>query len=230
MKLSVIIPSSMDVFVDGTRTEIEEFVSQGTKIDVVYLSSGPASVECEYDEALAAPPILQRVAEAAEGGADAVFITCFGDPGVHAARELVDIPVVGGFEPSILTALSLGERVTIITVLPNVVPMLHGLTRRYGLESRINSNIRVVDIPVLALDDHDILVDRLYVAAQEAIESDRADVIVLGCTGMVQVAANLQGSSRAAGRSYPSSTRPAQQSIGWRRRFASACGQVVRPT
>lgn len=192
MRLSVVIPSSVDVFVDGTRTEVEGFASDDTDVSVVHLSSGPASIECEYDEALAAPPILQRVVEAAADGADAVFISCFGDPGVHAARELVDIPVVGGFEPAILTALSLGERIAIVTVLPNVVPMLHGLTRRYGLESRVSSHIRVVDIPVLALDDHDILVERLYAAAQGAIESDRADAIVLGCTGMNDVAAHLQ--------------------------------------
>ena len=192
MKLSVIIPSSVDAFIEGTRTEVQSFASDITEIDVVHLPYGPASIECEYDEALAGPPILQRVTEAAANGAEAVFVTCFGDPAIHAARELVDIPVVGGFEPAILTALSLGERVSIITVLPNVVPLLQGLVRRHGLESRVNSLIRVVDIPVLALDDHDILVERLYVEAQAAIESDHADVVVLGCTGMIQVAANLQ--------------------------------------
>ncbi|WP_235734377.1 aspartate/glutamate racemase family protein [Nocardioides alcanivorans] len=81
--------------------------------------------------------------------------------------------------------------------------MLHGLTRRYGLGSRVNSQIRVVDIPVLALDDHDLLVDRLYVAAQSAIESDGADVIVLGCTGMNQVAATVQEKLASTGPFVP---------------------------
>ena len=55
-----------------------------------------------------------------------MFITCFGDPAVPAARELVDIPVVGGFEPAISTVLNLGERFSVVTVLENVVPMISG--------------------------------------------------------------------------------------------------------
>ncbi|MDV6277188.1 aspartate/glutamate racemase family protein [Rhodococcus erythropolis] len=58
---------------------------------------------------------------------DGVFITCFVDPRVQAAREIVDAPVVGGFEPSFLTAMSLGDRVGVVTILPNVVPMLRSL-------------------------------------------------------------------------------------------------------
>jgi allantoin racemase len=123
--------------------------------------------------------------------ADGVFITCFGDPAVHAAREVVDIPVVGGFEPAVLTALSVGEKVGIVTVLPNVVPMIQSLIRRYGLTERCRS-VRVVDIPVLSLDEPDVLLSRLAKQACEAVALQEADAIVLGCTGMIGVAAALQ--------------------------------------
>src|SRR3569833_3190171 len=59
------------------------------------------------------------------------------------------------------------------------------------LIERVGS-IRVVDIPVLSLDEPDLLLDRLAEQASEAVARQEADVIVLGCTGMIGVAAALQ--------------------------------------
>jgi allantoin racemase len=198
MKLTVVSPLLGEEFAAGVRKEVAEWAGPDTVIDVVKVGRGVASIESEYDEALAGPGILEQVALAAERGADGIFITCFGDPGVHAAREIVDIPVVGGFEPAMLNALSLGESVGVITVLHNVVPMIRGLVRRYGLGDRCSS-VRVVDLPVLALDAHDTLLERLYAEARSVVDSREADVIVLGCTGMIGVAAAVQKRLEADG-------------------------------
>lgn len=191
MHIRVILPVIGDSLLDHVRGEAESWAAPGTTIDCVALERGTASIESEYDEALSAPGILDRIDQARADGVDGVFITCFGDPGVHAAREIIDAPVVGGFEPAMLTALSLGEKVGIITVLPNVLPMLHSLARRYTIDRRLGT-IRVVDLPVLGLDDRDILLDRLYEQASDAVAKREADVIVLGCTGMLGVAAELR--------------------------------------
>jgi allantoin racemase len=190
VKLTVVIPITGEGLND-VRTEAGAWVAPGTEVEIRRVTRGVASIESEYDEALSAPGILAEVEAAAADGADGVFVTCFGDPAVHAAREVVDIPVVGGFEPAVLTALSLGEKVGIVTVLPNVVPMLNGIIRKYGLAERM-APIRVVDMPVLSLDEPDVLLDRLAEQAAEAVAQGEADVIVLGCTGMIGVAAALQ--------------------------------------
>ncbi|MFE6646133.1 aspartate/glutamate racemase family protein [Nocardioides sp. NPDC057772] len=202
MHIRVILPIIGDSLIDHVRSEVVGWAAPDTKVDAVVLARGTASIESEYDEALAAPGILEQIAQAAEDDVDAVFISCFGDPGVHAAREIIDAPVVGGFEPAVLTALSLGERVGIITVLPNVLPMLRSLARRYAIQDRIGT-IRVVDLPVLGLEDRDLLLQRLEEQAVEAITSGEADVIVLGCTGMLGVAAELQDRLAAAGMKVP---------------------------
>lgn len=191
MKLTIIIPIVGNAPTEGVRKEASAWVSPGTQIDIRRIQRGTASIESEYDEALAGSGILAEVEAAAAEGADGIFISCFRDPAVHAAREVVDVPVVGGFEPAMLTALSLGEKVGIVTVLPNVVPMLHGLIRRYALTDRCRS-VRVVDIPVLSLDEPDILLERLAKQAGEAVALHEADVMVLGCTGMIGVATRLQ--------------------------------------
>lgn len=202
MHIRVILPIIGDSLIDEVRSEVVGWASPDTKVDAVVLERGTASIESEYDEALAAPGILDRIAQAAQDDVDAVFISCFGDPGVHAAREIIDAPVVGGFEPAVLTALSLGEQVGIITVLPNVLPMLRSLARRYAIQDRIGT-IRVIDLPVLGLEDRDVLLQRLEEQAVDAITSGEADVIVLGCTGMLGVAAELQERLGAAGMKVP---------------------------
>lgn len=202
MHIRVILPVIGEALLDHVRAEAASWASPGTTIDTVSLARGTASIESEYDEALAGPGILDRVEEAAADGVDGIFVTCFGDPGVHAAREIIDAPVVGGFEPAMLTALSLGEKIGIVTVLPNVLPMLNSLARRYTLDRRLGT-IRVVDLPVLALDDHDLLVERLTEQAADAVAKGEADVIVLGCTGMLGVAAELRDRLAAKGMRVP---------------------------
>jgi allantoin racemase len=202
MHIRVILPIIGESLLEHVRSEVVGWAAPGTTVDVVSLERGTASIESEYDEALAAPGILQRIEQAARDGVDGVFITCFGDPGVHAAREIIDTPVVGGFEPAVLTALSLGENVGIITVLPNVVPMLRSLARRYVIERRIGT-IRVVDLPVLGLEDRQVLLERLLEQASDAIAKGEADVIVLGCTGMLGVADELRQRLAAKGLGVP---------------------------
>ena len=53
---------------------------------------------------------------------DAAIIAAFGDPGLAAARELFDFPVVGMAEAAILTAVQLGGRFAIVTFTPAMTP------------------------------------------------------------------------------------------------------------
>lgn len=89
-----------------------------------------------------------------------------------------------------------------MTVLPNVVPMLRSLARRHTIERRIGT-IRVVDLPVLGLEDHEVLLERRLGQASDSVESGQADVIVLGCTGMIGVASELQSLLPAKGLAVP---------------------------
>ncbi|MBM6588860.1 aspartate/glutamate racemase family protein [Brevibacterium sp. RIT 803] len=202
MHIRVILPVIGDALLNHVTEEVQGWVGSGTTVDTASLARGTASIESEYDEALAAPGILDRIVEAKADGVDGVFISCFGDPGVHAAREIIDVPVVGGYEPAMLTAMSLGERIGIVTVLPNVLPMLHSLSRRYGIENRVGT-IRVIDLPVLGLEDRETMVERLFEQSVDAIERNEADVLVLGCTGMLGVVQELMAKLAADGHRVP---------------------------
>lgn len=190
MRIHIVVPITSESFNDQILTEAHSFLGAQADARVSCLPYGPASIESFYDETLAGPAIVSEVVRAEAQGAEGVFITCFGDPAVPAARELVDIPVVGGFEPAVTAALNLGERFSVVTVLENVVPMISGLAARMGIRSRLAS-IEVIDTPVLELHDSDALLESLYEASCRALDAG-ADVLVLGCTGMLGVAAALQ--------------------------------------
>ncbi len=110
MRIHIVVPITSDSFNDQITQEARSFLGDDIDLEVNCLPCGPASIESFYDEVLAGPAIVSEVVRAEANGADGVFITCFGDPAVPAARELVDIPVVGGFEPAVSAALNLGER------------------------------------------------------------------------------------------------------------------------
>ena len=200
MKIRVIAPIISDVFNEEILKETAQFKAPDTDIDVVNLDRGPASIESHYDELLAAYSIVDSVKEAERDGIDGVFVDCFGDPGVDAARELVRIPVVGGFGPAALTASLIAGRWSVVTVLKSVLPMIHDLSRKLGVDRNIAS-IRDIDTPVLELTDKKVLEDRLIEHSEVAVRQDGAEAIVLGCTGMLGLAQTLE--ERLNGKGLP---------------------------
>jgi allantoin racemase len=163
-----------------------------TEISQVQIERGPASIESEFDEALAVPDTVAKIIEAELDGVDAVVIDCMGDPGMKAGREAVSIPVLGPGEATMHIASMLGHRFSVVTVLSSCVPLMENQATVYGLAGKLAS-VRAVDIPVLDLEkDTKRLVEALVEQSIEAIEKDGAHVIVFGCTGMLGCARGVQ--------------------------------------
>lgn len=175
---------------------IGKFLSPGTVLESRQISRGPHTIESEVDEALALGPVVEACIQAERDGFQGIFIDCFGDPGVRAAREAVEIPVFGGFEPAVYTALGLGDRIGILTVVKGVLPMLRGVIARNRLDSRIVF-LQAVEIPVVELTDHQRLCGALVALGRQAVAEHGAEVLVLGCTAMMGVAEAVQGALEA---------------------------------
>lgn len=202
MRIKVIVPITSDALNQSVSNELKRYGTPGVEYEVENIKYGPASIEGEYDEALAVPGILELVEKAQAEGFDGAISDCFADPGVKAAREKVDIIVMGGFEPSMLLAAGLGDNLGVVTVLPNVVPIIENRAKTLGLASKLKS-VRYVNIPVLELSDEAKLENALYKQCMEAIEKDGVHVLVLGCTGMMGMADNLHERLKAAGYDVP---------------------------
>lgn len=191
VKIKNVIPVTSDVMTPEMVAYICKYLDADTVVDSEKLTVGPPSVENEYDEALAAPGVVELCIKAQQEGYDAVFVNCFSEPGVKAARECVDIPVFGGFEPAAHLALGLADKISIVTVVPNVVPLMEGNLAKAHLEGRFVS-IRNVNIPVKDLEDHEKVCQAVLAESLQAIRQDSAQAIVLGCTGFVEVAETVQ--------------------------------------
>jgi allantoin racemase len=202
MKLRIVVPLGHSRFNQIALEECQRIASPGTEITIVNLEEGPDSIESEYEEALAVPGFLKRAREAEAQGCDAVVSDCFGDPGVRPAREALAIPVIGPAETSMLLASALAQRFSVLTVLPSVVPMIEGLAHHAGVLGKLASS-RAVNIPVLCLEDKDKLKAALYEEGLLAIRNDGAHALVLGCTGMMGVARELQEKFAACGLAIP---------------------------
>ena len=133
------------------------------------------------------------------GEEDIVYLVL---PYIHTAREFVDIPVFGGFEPATHFALGLADNISIVTVMPNVVSLMEGNVSKARLNDRIVS-VRNVNIPVEELQDHEKLCRALVEQSLLAIREDGAQAIVMGCTGFVDVAERIKHDLLAEGYDVP---------------------------
>ncbi|GCD32784.1 putative Asp/Glu racemase [Streptomyces chrestomyceticus JCM 4735] len=144
-----------------------------------------------YGLAVAGLALLAEVVRAARSGSDGVLIDCAAEPVVHAAREVVDVPVVGGLVPALHVAMSLGPRVGLLTTLPSAASVFRQLPAQEGVSGRC----RVVMVPSPGGEsgfEGGALVRALCAGAEQAVASGEADVLVLSCTGISGAARAVQ--------------------------------------
>jgi len=170
---------------------LEKFSEKGTIINVISLDEGPAYMDLYCHEAVAGPDIVRKVAWANKNGYDAIVIDCFMEPGIHAAREVSSVPVIGPFESSVSFALQLGYKFSVISFLDNAVPQVERQVRNYGVEKRLAS-IRTIHTPVLEFGYNiDKIKQELIKEAHTAVKEDKAEVILLGCTLLFNIAKEM---------------------------------------
>jgi allantoin racemase len=107
------------------------------------------------------------------------------------ARSCVSIPVIGIGEAAFHAGMMLGRRYSVVTTLAISVPVIEGNLRDYGLASHC-LGVRASDVAVLDLERPGSWA-RAKISAEiaAAIAQDGAEVIVLGCAGMADLAASL---------------------------------------
>ncbi len=122
---------------------------------------------------------------------DAVLLACFGDPGLHALRELSPAPVVGLAEASMQAAAERAgnaARFSIVTGGSGWGPMLERLARELGFGPKLAS-VRTIGITGgQAAVDPDGAVAALARACREAHDEDGAGAVILGGAGFAGLA------------------------------------------
>jgi len=191
MKLLYLIPGVMHSSplgleeMERRRAILQSHAFPGTTVDVADADSGPESIESIYEEYLSIPATVERAVQAQAEGYDGILLGCYADPGIDALREMLTIPVAGPFESSCFTAMTLGHRFSILTVTPDMCPVLAAEFEAKGGAGRKLAGVRAIDLDILSLrDDPDLLKERLFAAAEQSIRTDGADTLVLGCISL----------------------------------------------
>ncbi len=161
---------------DAIAPEGVEILPRTAQRGFPYIASRP---EAQIAGAIALEMIAEHVA-GPEPRVDAVIVAAFGDPGLAAARELFDLPVIGMAEAALMTAAMLGERFSIVTFTPHMARWYADSVRRSGLGARF-AGLRHPQTPPASVDDvATAMRAELIALADRAAREDGADVVILG--------------------------------------------------
>jgi len=192
MKIMVINPNTSERMTNHLREELERIKRADTELSVLCPDQGPETIESAYEEAHAIPPTLELVKKANREGYDAVILACFSDPGLEAAREISEIPVLGIEESTLHVASMLGARFSIMTPRRERIAFRKEHVHTRGMDHFLAS-VRSLDLSVAETDaDPEKTKKRILEVAKAATEEDGAEVIILGCAGMAGYARELE--------------------------------------
>ena len=105
--IQVINPNTSLAMTETIGAAARAVAAPGTEILAVCPRAGVPSIEGHFDEAIAAVGVLEQIKAGREQGVDGHVIACFGDPGLLAARELAQGPVIDGVSAAVKMVESL---------------------------------------------------------------------------------------------------------------------------
>lgn len=189
-KIVVINPNSTLAVTESIDRAVEPLRAPGgPAIECDTLAEGPPGIESDEHIAGVIVPLLQW----AEGrtDADAIVIACFSDPGLAELRARFHKPVLGISECAILTALSLGGKFGILSILaPSVARHLRYI-RALGLEGRCAGDLPI-GFGVTELEADPGVFSRMAEVGRTLRDEKSAEVLILGCAGMADYRERLE--------------------------------------
>ena len=190
LRICVLVPVATSQYNERILKAIAPVVPPDVKVEIRNITQGHPDIENRTNWLQNGMPVVELAQAIANDGFDGIWLTDFDMCGVEAAREVIDIPIIGGFPATAFTALALSQRFSIVTILQSTLAMQRGHPQTYGIQDSFAS-IRAINCPVAQLDDVDVVVIRTFEAALKAIKKDGAQSILLGCTGFVDVASRV---------------------------------------
>jgi allantoin racemase len=189
--LYVINPNSTTSVTDGIDAALAPLRAPGMPdIRCITLQQGPAGVQTQRQIDDLISPLCARV-QALEKDASAFVIACFSDPGLYSVREITSKPVLGIAECGVLTALTLGQRFGVISILQASVPRHLRYYGAMGVDARLAGDLPI-GMGVAELSDQARTLAKMIAVGKTLREQHGADVLVMGCAGMAAFRRPLQ--------------------------------------
>ena len=175
-------PFGTSAYDDLITASLRPALQGATEVEVRHLAHAPADIDYYAPKHLVESEVMSAAVAAEREGFDAFVIGCCYDPALTQCRELVDIPVIGPLEASIMLSRLFGHSFAVLTDHHKAVPELRDRVRLYGLEG----NCRGID--AIAWFVEDMVLDPTAVARDTAVkvrqvlDATGAETVVIGCT------------------------------------------------
>lgn len=186
--LHIVNPTSspeLDILLEETAAPFTKSGLPGVRSACIPAAPRAVQSQEDADRSAALIPGTIRQIEAGGGDISAYIIACFSDPGLHGAREATRKPVYGIAECGLLTAMTLGHTIGVISILDNSIPRHWRMYGAMGIESRIGADIPV-GIGVHELETDPTAFGRLAAVGRRLRDERGCEAIVLGCAGMAR--------------------------------------------
>jgi len=196
-KILVIVPFALDAEGLQRRRQQLAAVKLDPESEFHYraVKAGPTSFMSPHDWALMDLAIFEAGCSAQEEGYDAVCIDTMSDSGMAALRSVLDIPVVSPGRASMLFALTLGSRFSVLAQWKPSIVRYRKAIPEWGLTPHCAS-VRSFDIEpsfdTLMDGKEEEVLPLMLQTCMRCVEEDGADVVILGSTTMHQAAQWLQ--------------------------------------
>ncbi|MCX7322050.1 MAG: aspartate/glutamate racemase family protein [Hyphomicrobiales bacterium] len=190
MRILLINPNTTDSVTTLVARHVATTAGDAATLVPVTGRFGARYISTRASAAIAAHAALD--AYAAHGaGCDAVYLACFGDPGLLALREVADIPVIGMAEASCLEAAKRG-RFAIVTGGALWGPMLTEFVASIGLADRLTGVRTIAPTGGEIAADPEAALASLAQACTDCATKDGADVVILGGAALAGLAERIQ--------------------------------------
>ena len=196
MKILLYNPNTSESITKTLFDTAKLVVSEGTTLIPMTAEKGFPYISTKPEALITGTTVLETIAKY-NSQYDAIIIAAFGDPGLIAARDLFNIPIIGLGEAAMLSACLFGKKFSIISFTNAMSSWYEESVEILGLQSRY-AGFRAIEGVVLAIDQiQSLQKDALISSAQKAIEVDGGDVIIFagaplsGFKKIVQSAINV---------------------------------------
>ncbi|MDN5786780.1 aspartate/glutamate racemase family protein, partial [Pseudorhodobacter sp.] len=191
MTIHIINPNSSVHVTDGIARAVAPIAAVSSVPIVCHtLAEGPPGIEEQAHVDGVVTPML-RLAKGLEADASAYVVACFSDPGLAALREQTRVPVLGIAEAAVLTAMTMGQRFGIISILSKSIPRHMRYIGAMGVIDRLAGDMPL-ELGVLDLRDEVRTFARLLEVGTALRDRRGAEVLILGCAGMTAFRGRLE--------------------------------------
>lgn len=182
IRVNFINPFGTPAYNDLISETLTPYLNEGNELVVTNTENCPEDCDWWYPKHLVEEEVFEQVIQAEKNGFAAVIIGCCNDPAVRAARELVDIPVVGPLEATTQHAAYFGHDYLLVTDHRKSAAHMRDLIALYGATAHCR-DVRYINWYVTdMIKDYEGVAEDALAASAKAMEDGGVEAVILSCT------------------------------------------------